>query len=354
MSIEFPISILKTLWSRRADGQWQINDMKGLELSSGNADEERYFVLRGDVQLMTDTPNSGIDDAMTMFGSTDFLMQQSIVPVVAWVEGEPAMRCIGTASIISCTGYMLTAAHVLMDPIESGYGATRDGDQVRMHDDLNFGILMPFWAPSRGITMQKAFRFFPIEQAWNWGGWKQSPLLHEDDRWEHMTDVAICKIPEMPNGRSHQPLNMSLNPFEANEDAYAVGYAEMTDVQLKPKNEHLLDRIPKMDLHVSVGKIIRTFPQNHVKKEVSTPGPCFDFNARIPGKMSGAPIFGARGAVIRGVVSRSFSGEDHAYGSMLGPAMHLPLDDSHHADRTLASLLQSGNEGMTKVEGVGL
>ena len=354
MSIEFPISIMKTLWSRHADGQWQIDNMKGLELSSSNADEERYFALRGDVQLMTDRPNSGIDDVMSMFGPTEFLMQQSIVPVVAWIEGEPAMRCIGTASIISCTGYMLTAAHVLMDPIESGYGATRDGDQVRMSEVLNFGILMPFWAPSNSMNMQKAFRFFPIEQAWNWGGWKQSPLLHEDDRWEHLTDVAICKIPEMPNGRSHQPLNMSLNPFLPGEDAYALGYAEMEDVRLKPNTDNLLDRKPTMDLYVSVGKIKRTFPQNHVDKEVSTPGPCFDFNARIPGKMSGAPIFGARGAVIRGVVSRSFSGEEHAYGSMLGPAMHLPLDDGHHTDQTLASLLQSGNEGMAKVEGTGL
>ena len=147
---------------------------------------------------------------------------------------------------------------------------------------------------------------------------------------------------------------MSLNPFVPDEDAYALGYAEMPDIQLDPKNGGLADHKPSMDLHVSVGKIIRTFPQNHVEREVSTPGPCFDFDARIPGKMSGAPIFGARGAVIRGVVSRSFSGEDHAYGSMLGPAMHLPLSDPDNTDRTLVSLLESGNEGMTKAEGSGL
>jgi len=90
-------------------------------------------------------------------------MQQSIVPVVAWLEGEHAMRCIGTASIISCTGYLLTAAHVVMDPIEAGYGAVRDGVQVRMQDNLNFGVLIPFWGPSQGMTMQKAFRFFPMK-----------------------------------------------------------------------------------------------------------------------------------------------------------------------------------------------
>lgn len=158
----------------------------------------------------------------------------------------------------------------------------------------------------------------------------------------------------MPNGGSHQPLNLSLNPFTPDEDAYALGYAEMPDIQLKPNSDSLAERNPNTDIYVSVGKVIRTFPQNHIEKEVSTPGPCFDFNARIPGKMSGAPIFGAKGAVVRGVVSRSFSGEQHAFGSMLGPAMHLPLNEPGIANRTLADLLRSGNEGMSRVEGVGL
>lgn len=352
--IEFPISILKTLWSRHNDGQWEISGMKSLELAADSKDVDRYFVLHGDIQLMTNRPNGNLEDMMSSFGTTDFLMQQSIVPVVAWLEGEHAIRCIGTASIISCTGYLLTAAHVLMDPIESGYGATRDGQQVRLSDNLNFGVLMPFWTQSIGMTMQKAFRFFPFEQTWNWGEWKQSPLLHENDRWEHHTDIAICKIQEIPNGGTHQPLNMSLNPFVPDEDAYALGYAEMPDIQLDPKSGNLADQNPSMELHVSAGNIIRTFPQNNIEKEVPTPGPCFDFNARIPGKMSGAPIFGARGAVIRGVVSRSFSGENHAYGSMLGPAMYLPLDHPDNTSRSLASLLENGNEGMTKVVGVGL
>lgn len=354
MSITFPISILKTLWSRSEDDQWKINKLVELQLSSGSADEEHFFVLQGDVQLMTNSPNSGIDDAMSMLGPPGFLMQQSIVPVVAWLEGETSIKCIGTASIISCTGYLLTAAHVLMDPFESGYGAMRDGDQIRMYENLNFGVLIPYWAPSSGMTMRKALRFFPILQFWNWGAWKQSPLLHEDDRWEHRSDVAICKIQEMPNGRSHQPLNMSLNPFVSSEGAYALGFAEMPDLQLNQQNSALVENNPRTDIYVSVGEIIQMFPQNQIQKEVPTPGPCFDFNARIPGKMSGGPIFGARGAVIRGVVSRSFSGEDHAYGSMLGPTMHLPMGSPNNTNRTLASLLNNGSEGMAKMVGTGL
>ncbi len=182
MTIEFPISILKSLWSRRADGQWQINDLKGLEMSSGNAEEERFFVLRGEVQLMTKSPNAGMEEILTMFGPTEFLMQQSIVPVVSWLEGEQAMKCIGTASVISCTGYLLTASHVLMDPIESGYGAVRQGQNIKHHDNFNFGVLIPFGPPGIGMTFKKGLRFFPFEKMWNRGDWKQSPLIHEPDQ----------------------------------------------------------------------------------------------------------------------------------------------------------------------------
>lgn len=354
MAIQFPISVFKSLWNRREDGRWAISDLKGLDLTPGSDTDKRFFVLRGDVQLMTNSPNGSLEDVLSSFGPPDFLMQQSIVPVVAWLDGEHAIRCVGTASIISCTGYLLTAAHVLMDPLEGGYGAVRQGTQVKHHERLNFGVLIPFWAPGIGMTFRKAFRFFPFEKMWNWGQWKQSPLPHEDDKWEHLTDVAVCKVPEMPHGRAHQPLNMSLNPFVPGEDAYALGYGEMPDIQLDPMSGGIADSNFRLDLRVSVGNIINVFPQNHIEREVYTPGPCFDFDARIPGKMSGAPIFGARGAVVRGVVSRSFSGEDHAYGSMLGPVMDLGLDEPEITNRSLRELLEDGNEGMSKVVGAGL
>lgn len=355
MPIEFPISILKTLWSRGADGSWAMNNLKGIDLTSEDDLDKSFFKLSGEIQLMNTSPNGGsMEDVLASFGTPDFLMQQSIVPVVTWIEGEHAIRCIGTGTIISCTGYLLTAAHVLMDPIESGYGVERIGTNLKFHDNLNFGVLIPTWIPGIGMSSRKAYRFFPFEKRWNWGEWKQSPLLHEDERWEHLTDVAVAKISEMPNGKAHQPLNISLNSFSIGEDAYSLGYAEMQDIQLNPKNGSIADDSFRLNLYVSVGNIISTFPQNHYKREVPTPGPCFDFDARIPGKMSGAPIFGARGAIIRGVVSRSFSNERHAFGSMLGPAMDLKLDEPNIKNRSLRSLMESGNEGMARAIGAGL
>jgi hypothetical protein len=64
--------------------------------------------------------------------------------------------------------------------------------------------------------------------------------------------------------------------------------------------------------------------------------------------MSGGPILGAGGGVVRGVVSRSFSGAKHAFGAMLGPAMHLPLS----GDMTLRTMMDSGNEGIAKAVGI--
>ena len=95
---------------------------------------------------------------------------------------------------------------------------------------------------------------------------------------------------------------------------------------------------------------MEVFPSNHEDGSVPTPGPCFDFEARIPGKMSGAPIFGAQGSVIRGVVSRSYSGDKHAYGCMMGPAMNLPLDEG----KSFFHLMQKKEDGIAIVTGKGL
>ena len=345
-----PVAILKSLWSRRPDGHWGVTDLKGLELKPKPGFDNDYFVIEGDVVLMTSMPSPNIYEALASFGTTDFLMKQSILPVVAWKDGDDFIHCIGTASVISCSGYVMTAAHILMDPFESGYGAVRQGEQMKFAETLNFGVFFPI-SPATGT---RGFRFLPFEKFWIWGGWKESPLIHEQDRFEYLTDVAVCKIPEMSNGSAYQPLNLSVNSFVPGEAAYSLGYAEMKDIPLEYSKGNMVVERFKMDLYVSIGEVMQIFPQNHLQKDVSTPGPCFDFNARIPGKMSGAPIFGAGGAVIRGVVSRSFSGERHAYGAMLGPAMDLPLDEPETSSRTLRTLMKTGNEGIAVVQGIGL
>ena len=148
---------------------------------------------------------------------------------------------------------------------------------------------------------------------------------------------------------------MSLKPFAKQEVAYSIGYAKINHIPIEYKNGALSIAEFTADLYVSVGEVTDVFPQNHTERNrPSTPGPCFEFHAKIPGKMSGAPVFGGQGAVIRGVVSRSFGDQRHAHGSMLGPAMQLPLNEPQTSGRTLRSLMQEGNEGIAQVHGMGL
>lgn len=124
----------------------------------------------------------------------------------------------------------------------------------------------------------------------------------------------------------------------------------MDDIPIEYRNG--VPAIPEFahDIWVSVGEVMNVYPENLLRNDVPAPGPCFDFRARIPGKMSGGPILGVEGAVVRGVISRSFSGASHAFGAMLAPAMHLPLGD----DQTLKTLRESGTEGIAKIQGAGV
>jgi hypothetical protein len=274
-------------------------------------------------------------------------MKQSVVPIVAWVDGEPVIRSIGTGFIVSCSGYLITASHALLDPQEKGYGkVSRRNGNIEIPDGVAMGALMPV-NPALGL---RGFKFLQFEKAWNWGRWETSPLIHEPERLNSLTDVAVCKLPELSDGSAYQPINLSLNPFGKGEKAYAIGYASMKDIPIEYDDGRLQIAEFDWELYVSVGEVANIFPNNHVFKDVPAPGPSFEFHARIPGKMSGAPIFGAQGSVVRGVVSRSFTGEKHAFGCMIGPTLTLPLD----AGKSLKSIMDAGNDGIPVVQGQGL
>lgn len=175
----------------------------------------------------------------------------------------------------------------------------------------------------------------PFIEAWYWGKWEESPLLHEGNKLNRLTG-AICKLPERTDGSAYQALNLSLFPFEKGEGAFAIGYAKMKDIPV----EYI----------VSFGEVTELYPDNHIKRDVPTPGPSLDFQARIPGKMGGVPIFGVQGAIIRGVVTRSFQDEKHASGCMIGPIMTLPFG----GDKSLKKLMDAGTEGIAVARGKGL
>lgn len=136
----------------------------------------------------------------------------------------------------------------------------------------------------------------------------------------------------------------------------AIGYPAMQDAELTCSERGALAFRGSFDLFASKGNILEWLPDNATTRTVSTPGPCFSFGAKIPGGMSGAPIFDREGIYVHGVVSKGIDGpsgpERHSFGSMLGPSMGLPI--ARMNGKSLLQLLTQGNEGMAVLNGPGL
>lgn len=341
------VEILQSFWAKDAEGKWAITHLRGVSLAPAPGREPTFFKPERNFEFPRNPRGMSSLQLVESLGSTSTSLKHSIVPVVALVDGANHLRVIGTAFVISASGLVMTAAHVLLDPEDSGYGdATDDNGAVRFDRHLQMGVLLPL--PS-SLYGRGAVRFAPFKDCKFWGGWRRSPLFHERDRVDFDTDVAICRLPPHPSG-AYQPLNLSLRSVAISEQVFAVGYAEMADIPVRYEGDTVVLSHFAQDLFVSVGTTTAVHHDNAQTRSVSTPGPCFEFDAKIPGKMSGAPILGGDGAVIRGVVSRSFSGERHAFGASLGPAVHLPLFDN----KSLRDMMLEGADGIPRIEGPGL
>jgi hypothetical protein len=280
-------------------------------------------------------------------------VRQSIVPVVAWNDGDEEIRCIGTGFFISASGLLLTAAHVLRDPVDENYTEVThlEKNSHKLGANLHFGILLPSNPAMKNapfeipMPMREAKWFMcPFEWATHWGKDIESPLLHKKPEFQLDLDVAVCKVGEHPWIGPFQPLNIGLYNLKIGDRAVAIGYPEMRNIRLGG-DEY------QPELIVSVGSVTTIHRDNITDKRSSTPGPNFEFSAKIPGKMSGSPILVGAGIITKGVVSRSLgSTENHASGCLIAPMMNLPLIDN----RSLLDLMTAGNEGIAKFQGTGL
>ncbi|HWT42421.1 MAG TPA: serine protease [Sphingopyxis sp.] len=342
------IGILKSIWTQDKTGKWSIHDLQGLNLKPREGCTNKYFKLKDELSLLTNRPGSIMDNLFASFGSTEFLVRQSIVPVVAWNEGDTEVRCIGTGFFISATGLLMTAAHVVRDPVDEDYaGATKiDNQSSKLSDNLHFGIMLPanpamrdapFYVPAE-VRQAKCF-ICPFEWTQHWGKEIESPLLGRKPEFKLELDIAICKVRQFPLIGPYQPLNIGLHNLKIGDRAVAIGYAEMKNMKLGAYEQP--------ELVVSVGEVTMIYPDNIKEKQNSTPGPNFEFSAKIPGKMSGSPILVGSGILTKGVVSRSWEGEELASGCLIAATMHLPL----HGEKSLLNLQQAESEGMAKMSG---
>jgi S1-C subfamily serine protease len=128
------LELLKLHIGRNRDGAWAILAMKGITLRPRGGQTESFFPIHDDVVVLQSAS----------IGTTTFLLGQSIVPLVAQVPGERVLRCLGTGFFISCSGLLITAAHVITDPIERKYGGVKELDNQTWHlGGLKLGVMIP-------------------------------------------------------------------------------------------------------------------------------------------------------------------------------------------------------------------
>jgi hypothetical protein len=346
------LGVLKTIWRRDAEGKWCVHDLQPIDLKPRMGDDANYFRIENDLNMMTQRPGPIFDNLFATFGSAEFLLRQSIVPIVAWNNGDEEMRCIGTGFFISASGLLLTAGHVMRDPVDEGYTAlTPIGERVyRTDDSLRFGVILPINPAMRNAPFNipdeiRSARCLISEFEWaeHWGQTFESPLFDRKPDFKLDIDISICKVKENRFGGSYQPLNIAPHNLSLGDRAVAIGYARMQNIPMNSDEE-----VEPM-LMVSVGQVTKIYPDNVTEKQSPTPGPCFDFDANIPGKMSGSPILVGSGILAKGVVSRSGQDDNFATGCLVAPVMRIPLRQG----KSLLELMKSGNEGMAVFHGGG-
>jgi hypothetical protein len=353
---ETDIGILKSIWRKDESGLWTAHDMQSIYLKPRKDFERDYFKIEPEIGLLTQRPGSVFDNLFATFGTADFLVGQSIVPIVAWNDGDTEMRCIGTGFFISASGLLMTAGHVMRDPVDEEYtNLTQVGAKsFRMGGTLRFGIMLainpavrnaPFNIPQQ--LRDSSSIICPFEWVEHWGRRIESPLFHQKDGFKLEIDIAICKVKEAQMVGPYQPINIGQHNLKVGDRAVAIGYAEMKNI---PINVGVGQAVKLPELIVSVGSVTNVYPDNMTEKQVPTPGPCFEFDAKIPGKMSGAPVFVGSGILAKGVVSGSYHPEKRSFGCLVSPVMSIKL----RGGQSLIELMNSGNVGIAKIVGFGL
>lgn len=337
------LEIFKPFFGRRGDGAWEIQAMASVPLKPKNAADADFYAIEND--MFVAHPN--------IIGTIHSVLAQSIVPIVAHVPGETHLRCLGTGFFISCTGLLITAAHVITDPIDRQYGNTREVDEQTWHfGRLKLGVMLPV-SPLAGF---KGYVFRDIEWAGFLGERTTFPLPIRGVEIKLTSDTALCKVTQLAEGIPHQPLPM-IQPglrgvgIAVGKSATAVGYSGMQDIGLAMENSNVASGDFRFELHVSKGTVLERFPDNAEKRQVPTPGACFSASMKLPAGMSGSPIFDDERIYVHGVVSKGWEDESGpislGYGSMLGHSLGIPI--RVFDGKTLLDLVKDREHGIPKL-----
>ena len=337
------LELLKLHFGKNKDGRWGIEALKSIPLRPRAGDGEGFFPIEEDVVV----------GQPAFLGTIKFVLGQSIVPIVAHVPGERVLRCLGTGFFISCSGLLVTAAHVITDPIERQYGAVKELDNQTWHvGDLKLGVMIPL----NPLLQGDGYVFRDIEWATFLGERTEHPLPIAGVNLKLTSDTAICKVSPIAEGIPHQPLTIVQSGLigtgmAVGKTAIAIGYGEMQYVELARESERVMSGNFFFDLHASTGVILERFPDNLTERHVPTPGACFSAALQLPAGMSGSPIFDDEGIYVHGVVSRGWVDDSglarFGYGSMLAHSLGLPIKPL--GNKTLLELHKSHDHGFPEI-----
>ena len=344
------VKILKTTWIKDQAGLWRINELRELELRPRSGYTNQYFKINNDTISLPKAQRPAPLEFFSLFGTPEFVLRQSIVPIVAWNDGDDEVKCIGTGFFISTTGHLMTAAHVSLDPVDGKYTSVTEVDEASqtLGSTLQFGILLPANPAIKSAPFEiqppiirEANCFFcSFEWTQHWKSKVDSPFPFQKPEFDLSHDISICKVKEQPILGPFQPLNIGRHNLRIGDRAVAIGYPEMRNFRMKGDNY-------QPELMVSIGSVTKVIRDNLTSKQNSTPGPNFEFSAKIPGKMSGSPILVGDGILAKGIVSRSWQDEDHASGCLIAPMFSLNVGRGE----SLLRLMKSGNAGIPELSG---
>jgi len=336
------LEFLRIYFGKSAEGVWAVQGLKSIPLKSGGTEGGGLFAIEDD--LVVAQPS--------FLETVHFALGQSIVPMVALVPEERVLRCLGTGFFISCTGLLVTAAHVITDPIEREYGGVRElEDRTWYFGDLKLGVMIPL----NPVTQGHGYIFRDIEWASFIGERSEHPLPIAGIRLNLTSDTAICKVSPIAEGVPYQPLSIVQSGvagtgMAVGRTATAIGYVGMRDVELAQESENVISGEFSFELHVSTGAIVERFPDNLTTRVVPTPGACFSASIKLPAGMSGSPIFDDEMIYVHGVVSRGWVDQDGVaplgFGSMLSHSLRLPIRPLNN--RTLLDLHGSPDHGFPR------
>ncbi len=293
----------------------------------------------------------------TSFGPISYYLGQSIVPVVALSNDMSWMKCIGTGFFVSCSGLLVTAAHIIADPIESDYAASREvSNSTWQSEAVTLGVMVP----SNPIMEVSGYVFRHLEWATFLAEKAGSPLPFRRSHLQLNADIAICKVQQPDTRVPYQPLALiqkGIRGFGAavGKSATAIGYGEMQDhIELKANGRQVKCDLP-FQLNISTGVVLEHFADNAINRASPSPGPCFSASLPLPPGMSGSPIFDHEGIYVHGVASMGLSDSDgptdHGFGSMLAHAIQIPISALNGS--SLVQIMQARDDGMIIMQGPG-